>query len=270
MYRLDGITMRIRLATATLAVAACVGLLAGCSGGSDSTPSPSVSATPTPVDAKALGQSLDRVVFQGADLHSADGGSCLVKAVQAAGLSDDAQRVIVEANSNSLGEVSKKVAEKHPQDAELLLSPQLRTEFDACANPTVLPTGSASAQAYPSPPAVTRPPEPSANLSPAVAVSTQFKIDSVGQLTSGVKSLFQSYALDDKQKQIYELATPCLAETIFNAGFSQETLHFIAGGPPIGSGTIADHLPNEDDKAKWNDGAFTQALSDCTTSVKVN
>ncbi|MGW1784927.1 hypothetical protein ACWCQQ_38355 [Streptomyces sp. NPDC002143] len=61
--------------------------------------------------------------------------------------------------------------------------------------------------------------------------------------------MFSSYARDEGQEMTYEAAGQYLSTLVYNAGFSQEALHFFAGGTPLGSGSIVEHLPNDKDKA---------------------
>lgn len=264
-------------------------LLAGCSGGDDAkkaevTPSPT--STATAVTDEALGQALDVLVFSDAKHASTDGGVCLAEAVKSAGISQEGQAYIVEIASDDLGAVVEGLSEVNSKDADLLVSTQLRKKFDACVDAEVLSeAGSEKSdekdgdkksdekkksddKTYESP---KNPPEKQEegkpNLTPKYDVDEDVKITASSQLVDGVISMFSSYAQNDEQKKVYAASGECLAGVIFDAGFSQASLKFIAGGAPIGVGSVSDYLPNEDDKAIWETPDFKMSLVDCTTNA---
>lgn len=104
-----------------------------------------------------------------------------------------------------------------------------------------------------------------ARLKPKHEIKANEKITTAAQLEPGLITTFSSFAQDEKQKKSYQSSSDCLAQAVLDAGFSQETLRFLAGGPPIGEGSVVDHLPEDDDKKTWQSPEFTSALVDCTT-----
>ncbi|WP_434598220.1 hypothetical protein [Streptomyces sp. A5-4] len=78
---------------------------------------------------------------------------------------------------------------------------------------------------------------------------------------------FSSYARDEDQKKSYATAGQCLSTLVYDAGFSQEALHFFASGARLGTKSIVEHLPSDKDKAIWQSPRFTQGLVDCTTNA---
>lgn len=266
------ITMTRRAALSVVVLGASLGIaLSACSG--ESTPeapaSPSTSTSRTPeVTDEALGEALSKLVFQGTQTRSTDGGACLVAAARKAGLSEQAVRFIVESDSDDLGAVAGDMAEVSKNDSGIMLSPGLRKDFDSCVDAQLLPGDGGGDQAYAPPKAGGELPKNKADLTPKYpGKEGETTITSATQLKDGVISTFSSYALNDKQKQVYEAAGECLARGIFDAGFSQETLVLLAGGPPIGADSIADHLPTKADKKIWTSPEFTTMLIDCTDNA---
>lgn len=262
--------MKTRIMTKTAipsaALAALGVLLAGCSGGDgNAQPSPSPSVTAVEVSDQELGKALDRLVFQGTGTKSADGGTCLVAAVKGKGISKPGLAYIVEQNSDDIGAVAEGLRKVSSMDAAILLSPELGDGFDACVD-AVIPSGGGD-QKYESPKPAEEVKEAAPNLTPKFEIKEGRTINSASELTDGLVSMFSSYARDEAQTKTYAAAGECLAGVAFNAGFSQATLRFLAGGAPIGSGAIADYLPKIEDKQIWESKDFTTALVDCTTNV---
>lgn len=270
-------TRKAALSAAALAVLGT--LLAGCSAGSETAqPSPSPSTSAAKVTSEDLGKALDRLVFQGTGAKSADGGACLVRAVQDKKLSDAAQAYIVGKGSDDIAAVANGLGEVSAMDAAIMLSPELRDKFDACVDAVIPPTPAPGAttskdgkdQVYVPPKQGQELPQArQPDLTPKFPVPQGTSINSSSQLTAGLVSTFSSYALNEDQKKTYAASGACLAGVVFQAGFSQETLRFLAGGAPIGTGSISDFLPKDEDKKIWKSKDFTSALVDCTASAKV-
>lgn len=262
------------LPAAALAAAAGI-VLVGCSGGKGGTaqeaqpsPAPSPTTSTAKVTGKALGEVLDRLAFQGAGSSSKDGGACLASAVRKAGMSEEGLAYIVKADSNDKGAVIDGLNKASEDDAALLASRLLREDVDACIDKAVLPNGSSpKAQNYVPPETAAKPVTGKPNLKPAYPVRADQPVNSSIELTQGLVSMFSSYARDEEQKRTYAAAGQCLSTVAYSAGFSQEALHFFAGGAPLGAGSIVGHLPNGKDKAIWQSPRFVQGLADCTTNA---
>ena len=270
-------TRKAALSAAALAVLGS--LLAGCSAGSETAqPSPSPSTSAAKVTSEDLGKALDRLVFQGTGAKSTDGGACLVRAAQDKKLSDTAQAYIVGKGSDDIAAVANGLREVSAMDAAIMLSPELRDKFDACVDAVIPPTPAPFAttskdgkdQVYVPPKQGQELPQArQPDLTPKFPVPQGTSINSSSQLTAGLVSTFSSYALNEDQKKTYAASGACLAGVVFQAGFSQETLRFLAGGAPIGTGSISDFLPKDEDKKIWKSKDFTSALVDCTASANV-
>lgn len=260
-------TQMMRKAALTAAALGALGvLLAGCAAGDLSAdPSPGPSASPAEVSEEDLGRALDRLVFQGTATQSMDGGACLVDAVRGQGISKQGLTYLIEQDSDDIGAVAEGLREVSSMDAATLLSPELREEFDACVDAVIPPLE--EDQIYVSPKPAKNPEEAEPNLEPKYGISKGSSITSRAQLTDGLVSMLSSYALDEDQEQIYAAAGECLAGVVFEAGLSQKTLRFLAGGAPIGTGSIADYLPTNDDRCIWESQGFTTALVDCTSTA---
>ncbi|MFJ4622285.1 hypothetical protein [Streptomyces sp. NPDC088812] len=214
----------------------------------------------------ALGEALDKLALQGTESSRKDGGACLTRAVRKAGVPEEALAHIVQADSDDMGAVINGLNKVSEDDAALLVSRSLREDFDACIDKAVLPNGSSpKTQSYAPPKAAAKAGKP--NLKPAYPVRADQPVNSSIELTKGLVSMFSSYARDERQKKTYAAAGQCLSTLVYNAGFSQEALHFFAGGAPLGTGSIVEHLPNDKDKAIWQSPRFTQELVDCATNA---
>ncbi|WP_255306238.1 hypothetical protein [Streptomyces sp. Wb2n-11] len=267
-------TRKAGLPAAALAAAAGV-VLVGCSSGKGRTakevqpaPPPSPTTSTTKVTDKALSEALDKLAFQGAGSSRRDGGACLASAARKAGMSEKALAYIVKADSDDIGTVTDGLNKVSEDDAALLASRSLREDVDACIDKAVLPDSSSlKAQSYAPPKAAAKPIPGKPNLNPAYPVRADQPVNSSIELTKGLVSMFSSYARDESQKKTYAAAGQCLSTVVHNAGFSQEALHFFAGGAPLSTGSIVEHLPNDKDKAIWQSPRFTQELVDCTTNA---
>lgn len=264
-------TRKAAPAAAALAVTAGV-LLAGCSSGDGSTtqapPAPSPTVSTVKVTDMALGEALDKLALQGTESSSKDGGACLASGARKAGMPEEALAYIVKIDSDDMGAVIDGLNKVSEDDAALLASRSLREDFDACIDKAALPNGSSpKTQSYAPPKAAAKPVAGKPNLQPAYPVRADQPVNSSLELTKGLVSMFSSYARDEGQKKTYAAAGQCLSTLVYNADFSQEALHFFAGGAPLGTGSIVEHLPNDNDKAIWQSPRFTQGLVDCTTNA---
>ncbi|MFD9604707.1 hypothetical protein [Streptomyces sp. NPDC059970] len=256
---------------AALAVATGV-LLAGCTSGEGGTAQAKPSSAPSPtastakVTGKALGEALDRLVFHDTLRSSKDGGACLATAAREAGMSEKALAYIVKTNGDDAGAAIDGLSKVSNDDVALLVSRSLREDFDACVDKAVLPSGGKT-QSYGPPKAAAKSAAGRPDLRPAYAIRADQPINSPMELTKGLVSMFSSYARDESQKKTYAAAGACLSGLAYDAGFSQEALHFLAGGAPLGTGSIVEHLPNAKDKAIWRSQKFIQGLVDCTTNA---
>ncbi|WP_053811144.1 MULTISPECIES: hypothetical protein [Streptomyces] len=231
-------------------------------------PAPSPTTSPAKVTDKALVEALAKLSFQDAGSSRKDGGACLASAVRKAGLPEGALAYIVKADSDDMGAVIDGLNKVSEDDAALLASRSLREDFDTCIDKAALPdSGSFKAQSYMPPKAAAEPAADKPNLKPAYPVRADQPVNSSIELTKGLVSMFSSYARDESQRKTYATAGQCLSTLVYNAGFSQEALHFFAGGAPLGSGSIIERLQGDKDKAIWQSPGFTQGLADCTTKA---
>ncbi|MFE0133322.1 hypothetical protein ACFWY6_17390 [Streptomyces sp. NPDC059037] len=215
-----------------------------------------------------LGEALDKLALQGTESSNKDGEACLTRAVRKAGMPEGALAHIVKADSDDMGAVIDGLNKVSEDDAALLASRSLREDFDACIDRAVLPNGSSpKAQSHVPPKAAAKPVAGKPNLKPAYPVRADQPVNSSIELTKGLVSMFSSYARDEGQKKTYAAAGQCLSTLAYNTGFSQEALHFFAGGARLGAGSIVEHLPSDKDKAIWRSPKFTQGLVDCTTNA---
>ncbi|MFG2684192.1 hypothetical protein [Streptomyces sp. NPDC048392] len=217
---------------------------------------------------KALGEALDKLAFQGTGISRKDGGACLASAARKAGMPEEALVYIVKADSDDADAVIDGLNKVSEDDAALLASRSLREDIDACIDKAVLPNGSsAETQSYMPPKAAAKTVVGKPNLKPVYPVRADQPVNSSIELTEGLVSMFSSYARDEGQKKTYAAAGQCLSTLVYNAGFSQEALHFFAGGAPLGTGSVVEHLPNDKDRAIWRSPRFAQGLVDCTTNA---
>lgn len=266
-------TLRTRKAGfSAAALAAAMGVaLVGCSGGNDG---PGQEAQPPPAPSpitstsKVTDKALDKLASQDTGSSRKDGGACLASTVRKAGMPEEALAYILKADSDDMGAVIDGLNKVSADDAVLLASRSLREDFDACIDKAVLPNGSGlKTPSYASPKAAVKPVADRPNLKPAYPVRADQPVSSPIELTKGLVSMFSSYARDRGQKKTYAAAGQCLSALVHNADFSQKALHFFAGGAPLGTGSIVEHLPNDKDKAIWRSPRFIQGLVDCTTNA---
>lgn len=247
--------------------AAALGLLLpGCSGvGASEQAIPAQRPTTEPVEVtdEALCTTLVKLVYRGNQRSSSDVGGCLVSAVRSTGLSDEALVYLTETGSDDLGAIINGLREVSEDDVAILLSPRLREDIDTCVDLELLPDGTGH-QTYESPTPAEAPVADEPNLKPRYDVGEDEQITSAAQLTDGLVSMFSSYALDENQKKTYAAAGPHLSGAVLDAGFTQKTLRLLAGGAPVGTGSVADYLPGNEDKAIWESAEFTTSLADCT------
>ncbi|MFF8917472.1 hypothetical protein ACF08M_30230 [Streptomyces sp. NPDC015032] len=265
-------TKEAGLPAAALAVAMGI-VLAGCSTGDggaaqEAKPAPSPTASTANVTDKALDEALDKLVFQGSGGSGKGSGACLASAVRKAGMSEAALSYIVKAAGDDTGAVIGGLDKESKDDAAILASRSLREDIDACVDKAVLPDGgSAKAQNYAPPKAAANPVVGKPDAKPIYPVRADQPVNSSIELTKGLVSMLSSYARDEGQKKTYAAAGQCASTLVFDAGFSQEALHFFAGGAPLGTGSIVEHLPSDKDKAIWQSPRFLQGLIDCTTNA---
>ncbi|MFF4410712.1 hypothetical protein [Streptomyces sp. NPDC001404] len=218
---------------------------------------------------KTLGEALDKLVFHDTGGSSKNGGACLAAAVRKAGMSEQALAYLVKIGGDDTGSVINGLDEVSKGDAALLASRSLREDFDTCVDKTVPPSGNSSpkAQSYEPPTVASEPVAGKLNLKPVYPVRGDQPVNSSIELSKGLVSMLSSYARNESQKKAYTAAGQCMSTLVYDAGFSQEALHFLAGGAPLGAGSIVEHLPNDKDKATWQSPRFTQGLVDCTTNA---
>ncbi|MGW0895754.1 hypothetical protein ACWD0G_01970 [Streptomyces goshikiensis] len=143
---------------------------------------------------------------------------------------------IVKADGDDMGSVIDGLNKVSEDDAALLASRSLREDVDACIDKAALPDSSSlKAQSYAPPQAAAKPVAGKPNLKPAYPVPADQPANSSIELTKGLVAMFSSYAWSGGQMKTYAAAGQCLSPLVYNAGFSQEALHFFAGGAPLGT-----------------------------------
>lgn len=258
------------------ALVALGALLTGCSGGEEQAP-PTSPTSPAAVEVSDadLGKAMEVLVFHGTSEKSNDGGLCFARAVKDGGVSPEGQAFLVESVSNGSDDLAALVDgmwETNAPDASILGSPELGGDLENCVTQQSGPqpsdgggdeTKGSEDKVYESP----KDPEPEAaqkpNLTPTYPLHEDEKVRSASDLTDGLVVVFSSYAQDEQQKKVYEAAGECFSQVVFDAGFSQETLRFLAEGPPLGEGSVSDHLPSDEDKALWESQEFSAQLMNC-------
>ncbi|MFB7594656.1 hypothetical protein [Streptomyces sp. NPDC056160] len=170
---------------------------------------------------------------------------------------------------DNTGSVIDGLDEASRDDAALLVSRSLREDFDACVDMTVPPSGNnlPTSQSYTAPTVTSKPAGAKLDLKPAYPIRADQPVNSSIELIKGLISMFSSYARDEGQRKTYAAAGKCLSTLVYSAGFSQKTLHFLAGGAALGAGSIVEHLSNDKDKTIWQSPRFTQGMIDCTTNA---
>lgn len=271
---------RLQVTCSALATAAL--LLTGCAAETEpaeQSPASDPSAASESVDERELGTALGQLLHHSASADPATPASqrCLVEAMADSDVSPAAKQQLIDsaAASPEWAQALQAVhADVSADDAELLAAADLRTAFDSClleaagvdvddTDDTADESASAADHfgADDSAPVPERE-RSKPNLTPSQEIDPELDITAASVLEPGLVVMFSSYVDGDDAKRI-SAHQECLAEAIFTADFSQDTLRFIAGGPPLGAGSIADHLPHEDDRALWRSAAFTASLSTC-------
>lgn len=256
---------------ALVAVLSAAVLTGGCSTAQTPAPpqgtAPSATGTATRTtanpDDSAAAAALDKLVYQGLTTAK-DKGACFLTAARTAGLNDATLSRIVELDSADWGAAVAVVRSADAQQGELMAGSELGVALDRCVNadmgvgpdapelaaPSASATAAAQAQAEP-------------DLKPAYEVKADEDILNATQLSPGLVSMFASF--DDgsgKLREGVKAGADCLTSAVLSAGLSQKTLHFIAGGAPLGTGSITEHL-DEADQAIWNSSTLTAELSAC-------
>lgn len=289
---------RGRVLSSVIAVAAAGLLLTACGGdggaktGVTPTSSPSATSSPlkpikTPVDDASLGQALQRIVFSG-HTPPGDGTACFVKAVDEQKLEQKAKDHLVALDTDDWAAATASLRTNVSEtSADIFGSQALRSAFDSCVDDLLLetksPSATASPSATPSAPTSTKgtpttKPLPTMNPTSTASPSTpnlkpRYEqpegevIRSASQLEKGLVSTFSSFTNDSKQKKNYEKSGSCMAEVVFDVGFTQKSLLFLAGGPPLGTGAVADYLATPEDKALWDSQDFKSKLVSCTQAA---
>lgn len=266
----------IRVVPGVVLALSCAGLLAGCGGSSNDPGAPAKpSPSETALDESRLGASLERIVYSGAVPDEAtDREACFVEKIKATEISDEALAFLAGLHTDDKGAaVAAMAADVSKDDSVLFGSVELRQAFDLCVDQAFGNKASPGEKSAPSPgysaspeprhrtPKTPQAPKKKPNLAPKYPVDAD--ITSAGQLEKGVVSMLGSYAIDQEQKKLFVKAGSCLADAIIEAGFSQPSLKFLAGGAPLGAGSITDHLASPDDRQLWSSSSFTTKLSDC-------
>lgn len=232
--------------------------------------------------------------------------ACLTTTVRDSDLSDQSLRYMVAAPEQDRGSLIAGLRENvSPEQAQILLAQDLRDALDECVEPASSPSStsktskpkaksatksapsktsdkSSEKKTTPKPKPKKSATKPTAagknapgadadpNFKPRYKVSEKEDILSASQLQPGLVSMFSSYAIDAKQSAVYKSAGKCMAKAVLDADLSQESLRFIAGGAPISTGSIAEHLPNKADQKIWNSGSLTSDLSQCISSASTD
>lgn len=262
-----------RVVSGVVLALCCAVLPAGCGGDRTAAHKPTKpSPSATALDESRLGASLERIVYSGAVPDEAtDGGACFVEKIKATKISGEGLALLAGLHTDDKGAaVTALAAEVSKEDSALFGSVVLRQAFDFCVDAafgnqvspgqTTSPKPGYSVSPEPTP-GTTSAPRNRPNLTPKYRVDGE--ITSASQLEKGLVSMLSSYAIDDKQKKLFVKAGSCLADVVIEAGFSQPSLKFLAGGAPLGAGSIADYLAGPDDKQLWSSSSFTTKLSDC-------
>lgn len=239
----------------------CVGLLAGCSSGGEpktdeTSPTPTMSAQP---DDK-LADALTSLLIQ-EDLDDApDGlGDCLVKTVREGGISPEGEKALVETEAEGWAEA---IGELENDDRNSL--GEVSKEIDGCVI-GAFHVDAQTKEKVVEPMGVT-PKTGKQNTKMKYKQDKKDDITSTDQLTPGLISMFTSF--NPASKEMVKDSTPCMSEVILAEEFSDKTLRLLAGGAPLGTGSVADAIAGKDktDAKTWTSRSFQAALSDCTTS----
>lgn len=249
---------------ALLAVSGMLGLVLDQKGTAPGTTPPA--SAPATVDDDELGRAMAAIAWQGLPPAGGD-RACLAAAARSSGLSEHALSGLAAGGSDHLGAVIDGLRDLEGADLEALASPSFRSAIDACVDASAPLDRTARAvyepAAGPVPPPGPRQEEPA--LVPTQEAPPAEVAVSPAALAKGLVPMLSSFALEEDQEALYSSAGACLAGVVHKAGFTQEALRFIAGGPPIGSGAVSEHLPTEQDRAIWESSAFVTAMDGCVS-----
>lgn len=261
--------------TVRCAALGALGLLAlsGCT----DTPAQESSESPpeVSVDEGELGGSLERIVLGGLPLpggaeDSEELRACLITAVEASSISAGSLVVIQESAARDQGQLVREVGDRAEdsaqahQDAFLLQGSQVRRGMEACLAEQLGVDLSAPATVIEAPAPAPEPQVVAPVTAPAFPERAGLADDITEsfELGPGLVSMLGSFAPGEQQEQQVREGQECLSEVVYDAGFSQQALHFFAGGAPLGSGTVAEHLP-EADAELWGSWRVQEDLSLC-------
>lgn len=230
-------------------------LLTGCSGGG---------ADPTETPAPVSLEELTTATLSLSSLEEASAG-CVSDAVQAADLSPDLQHLVVTTSEQDWGGVVRVARDTlGTPDASVLVKAQFRGALDICERDSLGVTAGAPTHAVPvenvspSAPVVVAAP----NLTPSFSFPPNEEITTTRQLQPGLVTMLSSLVTPEEAAQI-GTGSECLSGYVLRSGLSQASLHFLAEGAPLGSGTVVEHLATDDDKALWASTTFGDSLSKC-------
>lgn len=244
------------------------------------------------IDEVELGERLDIMAGHGEPTGDRVVQECLVAAAIDTGITPAGQQAVIDMAGDDFETVAFELFEDDAfaSDATLLISTYMMAETDACLAGTDQPGGAeSSTEGFTPPPLPELPSDddtgdgdqdaggdpdgevdgmgaPEPDLTPTIDINENTEITNATQLTEGLVVMFQSFAATPEQAQSYEDAGSCLSRAVLDAGFSQETLRFIAGGAQITVGSVSDHLSPED-AFIWESPDFTSAMVSCTDSA---
>jgi hypothetical protein len=246
-------TSRRIISSVVVLAAVTVTVTTGCGADSGQDSSPSASSSLSSADRK-LGKAMDKLVYQGAK-SSDDQGQCFIEVLRDNDMSQKGQQVIVDQNSDDWGELEQALRrDSGAADADLFSTGAIRSGVDLCVDQAYGKRDDAGSKASAT---------PSPDLKPSRQIDPNEPITTVEQLAPGIATMFGSFG-DDEQARKSKDNSSCMAQAILDAGLSQESLHFLAGGAPLGSSSVVEHLPNEQDKQLWQSQEFVSKLSACT------
>lgn len=265
--------------------AVLLGALTGC-GSSAPTQDPvaetSASTTVTTLTDENLGKAVVRLAFSGFASDKMD-PLCFAEAAKDAGLNTETQTFLVGLNGNDWKTAGERVISGVKKDGAAQSKILLGKEFQALVNKCVdtgykgeklapsvqdseeteaAKAGEADAKDGDAATGATATAEPAkANTTAKYVIKKEEQIATPDQIEPGLVSMLSSFG-DEEADQMIEEGSNCIANAVTAAGFSQEALHFLAGGAPLGAGSIADQLPDAD-ATLWNTEGFVTKLSAC-------